>query len=845
MNDSMEIRAETVLYRPESCHMEKGQDGTVVFIDPEGPNWIGTDAGGAEILNLFDGTNTFGDVVRQYSARHNNMELSKAWLHVHTFARDALRHEFLSTSTIDRAPYEGRSAYLSLDKLNDLWIHTNDSCNLTCAHCLVDSSPSGNKGLPTGTIIRTIDEARGLGVTQFYLTGGEPFVRQDFFELVEHILRDSNSRLTILTNGTLLDDHRLRRLKGFSASRLNLQISLDGSSPEINDPARGNGSFPKIIEGIRQAVKAGLRTTVSTVITSQNVEDIWRITKLLPSLGVCNHHLLFMHHRGRVLDNGIFAQQVPISRLVESIKNAQRIARETGVTIDNLSFVRMRVDSPSFTRYDLSNACWDSLCLYSDGEIYPSAALAGYQGMSCGNINESTLEEIWKDSPVCKDFRRASLHNKPICRDCHLRFICGGGDIEHSYLYSITDGGVANLSSMDPYCELYKAIIPEAIHDLADAAWDTVNLKSGFNAPVIFRGMGEGATSCTTGECKGNDNGNKDFDLRTLSSNCVLSSTVEAPRHAVREFYAHAAADPQEELCCASSLAADDVAHIPNGVLERAYGCGSPVTTAGISEGERVLDLGSGAGIDCFIAAKKVGPSGMVIGVDMTDEMLDRATDFKSEVARNLGYDVVDFRKGFLEEIPAESGSVDIILSNCVINLSPDKKQVFREMWRVLRDHGRIVVSDIVSDKKVPEHLRADKLLWGQCLSGALTEEEFLAFIEQAGFYGTDILSKTFWQEVEDCKFFSITIRGYKYEKRTECNYRGHKAVYLGPLKAVIDEEGHLFPKGEEIEVCTDTAEKLKKPPYSGRFIVIDPSGNATNDFICKTDPDKDNRCCG
>ncbi|MFQ5863088.1 MAG: methyltransferase domain-containing protein, partial [Candidatus Brocadiales bacterium] len=818
---------------------------TFVLIDPEGPNWIGTDARGMEILNLFDGINTFSDVISQYSARHNNTDLSTAWLHVHTFARDALRHGFLSASAFDREPYKGRSAYLSLKTLNELWIHTNNSCNLSCAHCLVDSSPSGDKGRPTETITRIMDEARELGVTQFYLTGGEPFLRQDFLELVKHALRDDNSRLTILTNGTILDDRRLRGLQSFSAPRLHLQISLDGSRPEINDPIRGEGSFQKIVAGIKQAAKTGLRTTVSTVITSHNVEDVCRITKLLPSLGVYNHHLLFMHHRGRVLENRSFVQQVPIPRLVESIKGAKQVALETGVTIDNLSFIRMRVDSPRFTRHDLSNACWDSLCLYSDGKIYPSAALAGYRGLSCGNPNESALEEIWRDSPICKNFRRASLRNKPICQNCHLRFLCGGGDIEHSYLYSSTDGSEANLLSMDPYCELYKAIILETVHDLADAAKGTVNHKSGPSAPVIFRGMGEGAAPCTTEGRKGNDSDNENFDLRTLSSNCVLSPASDAPRHGVREFYAHAATNPQEELCCAGSLAADDVAHIPKGVLERAYGCGSPVAIAGISQGERVLDLGSGAGIDCFIAAKKVGSSGVVIGVDMTDEMLNTAASFKGEVARNLGYDVVDFRKGFLEEIPVESGYVDVILSNCVINLSPDKKQVLREMWRILKDHGRIVVSDIVSDKKVPGHLRADKLLWGQCLSGALTEEEFLAFIEQAGFYGTEILSKTFWKEVEDCRFFSTTIRGYKYEKRPDCNYRGHKAVYLGPLKAVIDEEGHLFPRGEEIEVCTDTAEKLKQPPYSGHFIVIDPSGSATDDFICGSDSDKDNRCCG
>src|SRR3990167_3875344 len=434
MNDSMEtIEAKTILYRPKFYYGQEGRNGTFLLIDPEGPNWIGADARGVEVLSLLDGSNTFGDVVRCYSTRHNSIDLSEAWLHVHTFTKDALRHGFLSTSPFNREPYKGRNAHLKLDKLNALWIHTNNSCNLSCAHCLVDSAPSGEKGLPAEKILHTIDEARNLGVRQFYFTGGEPLLRQDFFELTEHALADEDARLIILTNGTLLDNHRLQRLQKLPASRLHLQISLDGSCPETNDPIRGSGSFPKIVAGIKKSVKAGLNTTVSTVVTSQNVDDIPQIIKLLPSdlirgsgsfpkivagikksvkaglnttvstvvtsqnvddipqiikllpsLGVRSHHLLFLHHRGRALKDGRFCQPVPIPKLIESIKDAEKIGLDTVITVDNLSFIRVRVDSPKFTRYDLSNACWDSLCLYSNGEVYPSAALAGLHGLTCG-----------------------------------------------------------------------------------------------------------------------------------------------------------------------------------------------------------------------------------------------------------------------------------------------------------------------------------------------------------------------------------------------------------------------------------------------------------------------------
>jgi ubiquinone/menaquinone biosynthesis C-methylase UbiE len=298
----------------------------------------------------------------------------------------------------------------------------------------------------------------------------------------------------------------------------------------------------------------------------------------------------------------------------------------------------------------------------------------------------------------------------------------------------------------------------------------------------------------------------------------------------VREFYAKAAEEPQAELCCPTSYEPADLSHIPEEVIDRFYGCGSPVALAVPAPGEVVVDLGSGGGIDCFIAAKKVGAAGKIIGVDMTDEMLEVACRNKQSVAESLGYDVVEFRRGYLERIPVESKTVDLVTSNCVVNLSPDKQKVFREMWRVLKDNGRLVISDIVSEERLPVHLRVNRMLWGECMAGALTEEEFLTYLEQSGFYGLQVLKKTYWKEVEGYRFFSVTTRGYKFEKSSGCVFEGQWAIYLGPQKAVIDEEGHLFPRNEAIEVCTDTASKLTSPPYQGSFIVFEPGATASQD---------------
>jgi hypothetical protein len=155
-----------------------------------------------------------------------------------------------------------------------------------------------------------------------------------------------------------------------------------------------------------------------------------------------------------------------------------------------------------------------------------------------------------------------------------------------------------------------------------------------------------------------------------------------------------------------------------------------------------------------------------------------------------------------------------------------------------------MVIADIVADRDVPPKLRADGQLRGECISGALSEDAFLAGLERAGFYGVSLMKKTFGREVEGTRFFSVTARGFKFEKKAGCRYVGQYAVYLGPMKAVLDEEGHMFPRGVPIEICTDTAAKLSGAPYAGSFAVIDgPTSTApigSDAGCCGTD----GRCC-
>lgn len=182
----------------------------------------------------------------------------------------------------------------------------------------------------------------------------------------------------------------------------------------------------------------------------------------------------------------------------------------------------------------------------------------------------------------------------------------------------------------------------------------------------------------------------------------------------------------------------EEINSVPDGA-NLGLGCGNPVAIASLKEGETVLDLGSGAGFDCFLASKKVGPKGKVIGVDMTAQMLDKAR----ANAENSKCTNVEFRMGEIENLPAADNSIDVIISNCVINLSPDKRRVFREAFRVLKPGGRVMVSDIILTQPIPDSIRNSIQAYIGCVAGAETKDKYLEAITDAGFGGVQIAGET------------------------------------------------------------------------------------------------------
>ncbi len=245
-------------------------------------------------------------------------------------------------------------------------------------------------------------------------------------------------------------------------------------------------------------------------------------------------------------------------------------------------------------------------------------------------------------------------------------------------------------------------------------------------------------------------------------------------KKAVEEHYA-AIAQGKAKSCCSEAeptpeqlyniatmvrgYKAEDLAAIPEGA-NLGLGCGDPTAQADLEPGQTVLDLGSGAGIDCFLAARRVGPAGRVIGVDMTDAMFAKAR----ENATLGGFTNVEFRKGEIENLPVESGTVDRIISNCVINLAPDKAKVFAEAYRVLRPGGAVTVSDIVSFGDVPPAVRANVEAWAGCTAGALDKQVYLDTIRRAGFRDVNVLKDVTYeyQRGADYGFASVTVRAVK-----------------------------------------------------------------------------------
>ncbi len=301
------------------------------------------------------------------------------------------------------------------------------------------------------------------------------------------------------------------------------------------------------------------------------------------------------------------------------------------------------------------------------------------------------------------------------------------------------------------------------------------------------------------------------------------------------------AADLQTGVCtCREPLPAAHraiLATIDAEILDRFYGCGSPIPPA--IEGATVLDLGCGCGRDVFLLSKLVGPNGRVIGVDLLQSQLDIAERHREDQARRFGHprSNVEFRRGRIEDLGAigiADGSVDVVVSNCVINLSRDKDAIFREVRRVLKPGGEFLFADVFADRRLPAEMRRDAVLIGECLGGALYTEDFRRAMEKAGFADHRVVSTTrseigdqdIAERIGNIVFSSDTVRAFKLDDLEDrCEDYGQVAIYLGtipdhPNGFALDDH-HRFETGRPMLVCGNTAAMVSQTRYASHFRLI------------------------
>lgn len=713
--------------------------------------------------------------------------------------------------------YEGRDKHIRPEKISELWLHITNSCNLKCRHCLFSSSPGTGDSLSFASIKGVIDEAYSLGCRMFVLTGGEPFVHPEIKEIISFIIGFPDAHVAVLTNGILQE--KMIKAKEIFPGRVHLQISLDGLR-ESHDLMRGDGSFDRTISSLSILKSHGFAFTISMCVTSGNYVQMPEMVKLAYDCGAENLHFMWYFVKGRGDNEGF----VEPSDIFPFLVQAALKAEELSVNLDNISEIASRVFCPQGTITDGSSAAWETLAIGPDMRLYPSAATIGSTELSVGL--ESGLGQAWKDSQIMKDIRAASI----VSLDDPFRFILGGGDFDHSYLSS------GSFIGGDPYYELTKDI---ALWLIAREA-----LKySGYPGPGLCLKMGDILKTC-----------GEHGPVGLCHSNCLLDLASPDVRSSVGEFYSKAASADSEDILNPVCYPEEYISHIPKKYRFRGYGCGSPVMDAGISDGFHVADLGSGRGIECFIAARLVGKSGKVTGIDMLDPMLERARAGAIEVALNLGYENVEFRKGFLENLPLDDDSCDIITSNCVLNLSPDKRRTFAEIFRVLKPGGRLVVSDVVCDEEPGPLVRNDEKLRGECIAGAMTQKDLLGILKESGFGAVKLIRRFPYRNIGDHDFYSLTFSASKISKGQE----EVTVMYRGPFASVTTHSGQFLHAGIECVMDKKEAESLGEEVF-----ILDNQGAIKNMFFGESScccapvdspassccsgaplPDADSSCC-
>ncbi len=678
--------------------------------------------------------------------------------------------------------------------LQEFWIHLTNRCNLSCTHCLFSSSPTEKDTLSFEKIALHVNEAYALGCRLFIISGGEPLVHPELLSLVEMILALSGTEVVILTNGMLLE--KLFTCKEFPTSRLHFQISLDGL-PKEHDAIRGRGSFDKLEQNIVWLQKAGYSFSLSVCLHPLNIHSLEAIVALASELKAGHLHFLWYFSRGRGENEGLIDQDILFKALIHAYEKAQQL----GLVIDNFEALKTQIFAPKGTVHDGSSSGRSSLALGYDGHFYPSAAMVGESALLMEG--KSIAEAL--ESKVAKDIASHSI----TALSSPLRFLLGGGDLDHSFAHAKT------LMGDDPYESLLEKLALWLITEEAKR-FESLHVK-----PALCLEMGDILYSCGANE-----------GVAHTHANCLLATGESESLRLVKAFYHDAALHDKEDILNPACYEEQYLSHIPAHLRFRGYGCGSPILDAKLRESESMLDLGSGRGIECFIASKLVGKNGRVVGVDMLDSMLKIARSGAEEVAQRLGYNNLTFVKGYLEALPEVDERFDVITSNCVLNLSSHKRKLFAEIFRVLKKGGRLVVSDVICDEEASATIRNDAKLSGECIGGALTQTHLLGLLRESGFENIQLLKRFFYREVQGHTFYSLTFEAYKPNVQKQI-----EVIYKGVGESLTLDNGVVLFKGIKTRIDEALAKRL-----GNELFILDDNGNVTNQegqsCCCATPPE-------
>ena len=664
--------------------------------------------------------------------------------------------------------------------LEEFWIHLTNRCNLTCKHCLFSSSPKEKDTLYLETMQTYLHDAYALGCRLFILSGGEPLVHPQIVDIIEMILAMNGAEVAVLTNGLLVE--KIFTCKEFPKERLHFQISLDGL-PKQHDALRGEGSFNKLTHQLSWLKQQGYSFSLSVCLHPKNIQTLDELIGLVASLGAGHLHLLWYFIRGRGGKKDFIAPK----KLVKTVIEACLVAEKCGVIIDNIEALKTQIYAPKGTVHDGSSSGRSSLALGFDGKFYPSAALVGIDEVC---LQGASIEEALQ-SEVAKRIQAHSI----LSLSHPLRFLLGGGDLDHSYMHAKTFMGD------DPY-----EIVLEQL-----ALW-LITSEAKKHALHVHEAhlkleMGEILHRCGAHE-----------GVAHIHANCLIATGENASLRLVKSFYHEAALGDNEDILNPVCYEESYLQHIPPHLRFRGYGCGSPILDANLKEGEAMLDLGSGRGIECFIASKLVGRSGRVRGVDMLDSMLALACEGIEPIAKNLGYANLSFGKGYLEALPEEENAYDVVTSNCVLNLSSHKRNLFAEIFRVLKPGGRLVVSDVVCEDEPSAKIRNDAKLSGECIAGALSQTHLVGLLRESGFRDISLLKRFVYRVVEGHPFYSLSFVAYKpkNDEPVAVIYKGNHDVFVY--------EDTVIAQGEKGYLPRTVAEH-----HRDELFIMDDSGNVSN----------------